>query len=147
MTKLLPILFACYMHLFSGKKAYENQTYLGSLIFFLSMMDLLYGNEILPKKYCRMGRLFKVMLETFFVWIISEMTMRFFWTKLEGSIDFALRFITEADGTRFFLLEVITVSLGLLHWGMISAVTHQQYGLYNFLFRTCYNKIRELVRC
>ncbi|XP_026851032.1 uncharacterized protein LOC6587456 [Drosophila persimilis] len=121
MTKLLPILFACYMHLFSGKKAYENQTYLGSLIFFLSMMDLLYGNEILPKKYCRMGRLFKVMLETFFVWIIN--------------------------GTRFFLLEVITVSLGLLHWGMISAVTHQQYGLYNFLFRTCYNKIRELVRC
>ncbi|XP_041449990.1 uncharacterized protein LOC121403750 [Drosophila obscura] len=142
MTKLLPILFACYMHLFSSfsllifdGEAYEVQSYWGSLIFFLSMMDVLHGNNLLPKKSYRKSRLLKIIIETVFVFLISEITMAFFWTKLESTLDMILRLITETDATRLFLLEAITVGLSLFNWAMVSPATHPD-GLYNFLSRT-----------
>ncbi|XP_034121228.1 uncharacterized protein LOC117579448 [Drosophila guanche] len=145
MTKLIPILFACYIRLFSNLSVFvleeedercQHQTRFGSLIFFLSMMDVLHGIEVLPKKMYRKSRLFKMLLDTICVLIISEITMMFFWVKLEVTIDMVLPLILETNDHRLVLLEAITVGLSVFSWAMVSPATHKQCGLFSFLSRS-----------
>ncbi|EDW39744.1 GL15770 [Drosophila persimilis] len=141
MTNITPILFACYMHFtadYSPVKAYEDRAYWGSLVFFLAMMDLLYGNEILPKKWFRKAKLFRTLLETICVYLIAEIPVALFWIKLEGTIDIFLRLAAGIDGNRYVELEAITVGLGLFYWTtIVSQATHEEYRLHKALFRTC----------
>ncbi|KAH8314734.1 hypothetical protein KR059_007393, partial [Drosophila kikkawai] len=141
MTSLVPILLASFVHLTLhttlfiqlDPEVFRNTPILGSQLFYLAVLDLLFHCQVIPGHWNSLPLWAKAVLESIAVILISEMALAVVWISMETYLIELITGLTAASGlsnassllSERLILEIITVMLSVAFTVVVAVFTNQ----------------------